>query len=158
MALSCKACNPEPAGCPPCFPSCPVPKAHPTTLGNGIWLLPSSWLLVINAQKLPLAARFIKLPVAGYRPETLPTRSLISQTKNRSSARARDTCHTSRAATKVRGSPGALQLLPGTEKELQLFSRLLLWSGVGVRVGGSWKRNPELSQAVVILRSCYSPA
>lgn len=57
----------------PCLPSV---EGSWATLDNGAWLLPSSWALVINAQKLPLPAQFIKCPAAGCRARDLAHQEL----------------------------------------------------------------------------------
>lgn len=86
-----------------------------TLLDNGTWLLTSSWCLGDKCSELPSQPDSSSSQWQAVRPETLPTRSLISQTK----PRGPETYNTSRAATDFLRQSGALQLLPEMERDQQ---------------------------------------
>lgn len=132
--------------CPPCFPSCPMLKAHPTTLDNGIWLLPGSWPLVINAQKLPLPARFIKLPVAGCRARDLAHQELNLPDKEQKLSPSQG--HMLHIKGDYQRSESAEEpAAPARNGEGAVFG--FPPSSQGLGVGGSQKRNRKLFHAVL---------
>lgn len=92
----------------PCLPHCLVPRSHPTSLDNDIWLLISSWCLRDKCRDAPSPAPSINLPVAPCTARDLAHQELNLPDKEQSEVRQK-TYNTSRAVIVGLSQPRSLE-------------------------------------------------